>query len=173
LVLRLKPRNRCGDFVGQISKPQLPVLRPKLGNVSEWFGCQTTRTIATGFEAKLGKTVDLGFESKPRNSRSSSPCAWCRLHTASLDLSIISDMGDTDSQLNMMLSQETIILGSNSRTLKFLGNIQGQEVVILNDSSSSNSFVNAKLAPMLLGISQLSNPIKVQVANGQVLQCTT
>jgi hypothetical protein len=31
LVLRHKPRNRHSDFVGQITKPQLPVLRPKPG----------------------------------------------------------------------------------------------------------------------------------------------
>jgi hypothetical protein len=34
LVLRLKPRNRRGDFEAQITKPELSVLRPKLGNTS-------------------------------------------------------------------------------------------------------------------------------------------
>jgi hypothetical protein len=34
------------------------------------------------------QTVDLGFKAQPRNSRFSSPCAWCRPHTASPDLSI-------------------------------------------------------------------------------------
>jgi hypothetical protein len=70
LVLRPKPRNRHGDVVGQITKPQLLVLRPKPGNLSEWFWGKTTRTIATGFEAKVGETVDLGFEVKLRNMRS-------------------------------------------------------------------------------------------------------
>jgi hypothetical protein len=51
--------------VGQITKPQLPIL-----------------------SSKLGETVDLGFKAKSRKPRSSSPCAWCRLHTVSLDLSI-------------------------------------------------------------------------------------
>jgi hypothetical protein len=32
LVLRLKPRNRRCDFEAQITKPELPVLRPKPGN---------------------------------------------------------------------------------------------------------------------------------------------
>jgi hypothetical protein len=32
LVLRTKPRNRRGDFETQITKPELPVLRPKPGN---------------------------------------------------------------------------------------------------------------------------------------------
>jgi hypothetical protein len=33
LVLRLKRRNRCDDFVSQITKPQLPILRPNPGNL--------------------------------------------------------------------------------------------------------------------------------------------
>jgi hypothetical protein len=89
LVLRSKSRNCRGDFVGQITKPQLPILRHKPRNPSEWFWGQTTRTIATGFEAKSGETIDLGFQTKIWNSRSSSPCARCRPHTVSLDISII------------------------------------------------------------------------------------
>jgi hypothetical protein len=50
---------------------------------------KTIRIIATGFEAKLGETIDLGFEAKQKNSRSSSHCARCRPHTVSPDLSII------------------------------------------------------------------------------------
>jgi hypothetical protein len=63
--------------VGQITKPQLSVFRPKQENPSEWFWGQTTGTVATGFEAKLG------------NPCSSYPCAWCRPHTTSSDLLII------------------------------------------------------------------------------------
>jgi hypothetical protein len=87
MLLRPKPINYRGD-VGQITKPQLPVLRPKLGNPSEWFWGQTTRTVATGLPTQK-KTVDLGFEAKPRNLCLSSPCARCRLHTASPDFSIV------------------------------------------------------------------------------------
>jgi hypothetical protein len=46
-------------------------------------------TVATGFKAKPEETRNLGFEAKPRNMCSSSPCAWCRLHTVSPDLSIV------------------------------------------------------------------------------------
>jgi hypothetical protein len=89
LILRPKTRNRRGDFVGQITKPQLSVLRPKPGNSSEWFWGQTTRTVAPGFEAKPRENVDLDFEAKPRNPQSLSPCARCRPHTTSPDLSIV------------------------------------------------------------------------------------
>jgi hypothetical protein len=37
----------------------------------------------------FNKTIDLGFEAELRNLRSLSPCAWCRPHTISSDLSII------------------------------------------------------------------------------------
>jgi hypothetical protein len=41
LVLRPKPRNRRGDFEAQITKPELPVLRPKQGNPPPpWFEVQ-------------------------------------------------------------------------------------------------------------------------------------
>jgi hypothetical protein len=44
LILRHKLRNRCGNFEAQITKPELPVLRPKPGNL-----------------------YHLGFEAQPRN----------------------------------------------------------------------------------------------------------
>jgi hypothetical protein len=89
LILRLKPRNRRGDFDDQINKPELPVLRPKSENPAPpWFWGSTKKptagfdakpgetvvtsfeailekTVATSFEAKLKKTVAAGFEAKP------------------------------------------------------------------------------------------------------------
>jgi hypothetical protein len=77
LVLRPKPRNHRGDFEAEITKPKLPVLRPKQGNPPPpWFWGSTKKsttgfeakpgeTVATGFEAKLEKIVEVGFEAKP------------------------------------------------------------------------------------------------------------
>jgi hypothetical protein len=77
LVLRHKPRNRRGDFEAQITKPELPVLRPKLENPPPpWFRGSTKKptagfeakpgeTVTTSFDAKLEKTVATGFEAKP------------------------------------------------------------------------------------------------------------
>jgi hypothetical protein len=84
-----KQRNHRSNLVGQITKPQLPALRSKPRNPSEWFWGQTTRTVATGFKAKPGETIKLGFEAEPRNPRSSSPYARCRPYTVSPDLLII------------------------------------------------------------------------------------
>jgi hypothetical protein len=148
MALRPKPRNRYSDFEAQITKLDMPVLRPKpenppppwfwgstkkpttgfevklgetvatsfeaklektvaagfeaklLENVATSFEAKLEKTVATGFEAKPVKTVwvvlrpnhsqtvDLGFEAQPINSRSSSPRARCKPHTAPPDLSI-------------------------------------------------------------------------------------
>jgi hypothetical protein len=53
----------------------------------------------------------------------------------------------TEDQMFMLLSQEALALVSSSKTLTFHGLIQGQLIVILIDSSSSNSFLNTSLAP--------------------------
>jgi hypothetical protein len=80
LVLRPKPRNRRSDFEAQITKPKLPVLRPKLGNPPPpWvrgstkkstagFEAKPGETVAASFEAKLEKTVATGFEVKPEKT---------------------------------------------------------------------------------------------------------
>jgi hypothetical protein len=77
LVLRPKPRNRRDDFEDQITKTELPILRPKLGNPSPpWFRgsikkpttgfeAKPGETVTTSFETKLEKTVVTGFEVKP------------------------------------------------------------------------------------------------------------
>jgi hypothetical protein len=64
LVLRLKPRNRRGDFETQITKPNLPILRPKPGNPPPpWFWGSTKKSTA-GFEVKPEETVATSFEAK-------------------------------------------------------------------------------------------------------------
>jgi hypothetical protein len=89
------------SFDTQITKLELPVLRAKPGNPSHRFWGQTEKTVATGFEAKPEKTarvvlmsnhsqtVDLSFETQPRNLHSSSPRARCRPYTASPDILIV------------------------------------------------------------------------------------
>jgi hypothetical protein len=80
MVLRPKPRNHRGDFDAQITKPKLPVLRPKPGNnpphwfwgttknPSAGFAAKPGETVATSFEAKLEKTVVTGFVAKPEKT---------------------------------------------------------------------------------------------------------
>jgi hypothetical protein len=86
----VEPTNCCLlDFETPTKKP------------SWWFWGQNHQTVAVCFEAQTRKpvpvvltpnhwqTVDLHFETKPINLRSSSPSAWCRPHIASSDLLIV------------------------------------------------------------------------------------
>jgi hypothetical protein len=77
LILRVKPRNRRGDFEVQITKPKLPVLRPNPPPPWFWgstkkpttgFEAKPGETVATRFEAKLEKTIATGFEAKPEKT---------------------------------------------------------------------------------------------------------
>jgi hypothetical protein len=95
---------------------------------------------------------------------------WEMLSTDSNGDQCAEDNG-TEEQVFMLLSQEALAPNSSSKTLTFQGLIQGQLVVILVDSGSSNLFLNTKLVPDLAGVSKVASPIKVQVANGHVIQC--
>jgi hypothetical protein len=64
LVLRPKPRNRHGDFEVQITKLELPILRPKPGNPPPPWFLASTKKLTTGFEAKPGETVATSFKAK-------------------------------------------------------------------------------------------------------------
>jgi hypothetical protein len=64
LILTSKPRNRRGDFDTQITKPEMPVLRPKPENpLPHWFWGSTKKP-TTSFEAKPGETAATSFEGK-------------------------------------------------------------------------------------------------------------
>jgi hypothetical protein len=65
----------------------------------------------------------------------------------------VGECSEFEYQVHMLLSKEAVAMGGTSRTLKFLGSIQGHEVVIFIDSGSSNSFINDKLALLLMDIS--------------------
>jgi hypothetical protein len=68
LILMPKPINRCGDFDAQITKPRLPVLRPKSGNPPSPWLCGSSKKLITGFEVKPGETIAAGFQAKPRET---------------------------------------------------------------------------------------------------------
>jgi hypothetical protein len=55
----------------------------------------------------------------------------------------------------------------NPRTMRLLGVLKGQQVVILIDSGSTHNFVDAQLAKMLGIQVQNGRTVKVKVANGQ------
>jgi len=73
--------------------------------------------------------------------------------------------------LFLTLSEAALTGADAPKTMRFKGSIQGQEVLILIDSGSSNTFVSAAVDEKLSGLSQLSQPLGVLVANGSKMQC--
>jgi hypothetical protein len=64
LVLRSKPKKRRGDFESQITKPELPVLRPKPGNPPPPSFWGSTKKPMTGLEVKLRGNITTSFKAK-------------------------------------------------------------------------------------------------------------
>lgn len=78
---------------------------------------------------------------------------------------------DSDEDL-MALSVDAIQGTEAGKTVRMVGDIFGKEAVILIDSGSSHSFISAALVSKWKNLTALKNPMKVRVANGQVLLCT-
>jgi hypothetical protein len=76
-------------------------------------------------------------------------------------------------QVFMVLSTATILGADAPRTLKIQRVIQAIEILILNNSGSSHSFLSEHLSPLLIGVSLVPTPTQVQVANGQTLHSTS
>jgi hypothetical protein len=55
--------------------------------------------------------------------------------------------------------------------MRFMGNIQGLDIVILVDLRSSHTFISSSIAAQLLGLSSLSHPLSVKVASGSNVVC--
>jgi len=78
----------------------------------------------------------------------------------------------SDGQL-MSLSLAAVQGTSCPHTIQFRGSIQQHEVLILLDSGSSNTFVSSDLASQLQGLSHLTSPVAVKVADGGLLHYTS
>ena len=78
----------------------------------------------------------------------------------------------SDGQL-MSLSLAAVQGTSCPHTIQFRGSIQQHEVLIMLDSGSSNTFVSSALASQLQGLSHLTSPVAVKVADGGLLHYTS
>lgn len=78
---------------------------------------------------------------------------------------------DSPEQLYMAISPEVVSGKQTTKTFQLKGTIQGQPMLILLDSRSSHTFLCAAVAQNLSRVQKLSSPLKVQVANGNQLQC--
>lgn len=78
-----------------------------------------------------------------------------------------------NDQLFMTLSTAIVQGSTSARSMVLSGYIQNVPLKVLVDSGSSYSFLSMTIAQQLSGVSELSANLKVQVANGNVLQCTS
>jgi len=76
-------------------------------------------------------------------------------------------------QVFLQLSLAAISGIVQPRTMCFWGTIGNQHVKILLDSGSSHTFISTSVADHCSGIQQLPVPLQVQVANGEVLTCSS
>jgi hypothetical protein len=84
---------------------------------------------------------------------------------------ITEEVFEPEQQIMMVLSMAAWVGQDTPGTFWMQGMLQNQELLVLIDSGSSHTFLNAKSLPLLQGVDKLSAPITVQVANGQILKC--
>ncbi|XP_071685404.1 uncharacterized protein [Lolium perenne] len=79
---------------------------------------------------------------------------------------------ETDQELHA-LSQQAMGGTENSTCFRLQGVIQGQEVLMLIDSGSTGNFISDSLASLLQGVQPMHSPVRVKVANGEILTGTS
>jgi hypothetical protein len=80
---------------------------------------------------------------------------------------------ELDSQLCMVLSEAAILGVESAKSMKFVGRIQGHDMLILLDSGTSHTFIRAELTSKLTRVSSLQRNLLVHVANGNQVPCTS
>jgi hypothetical protein len=79
---------------------------------------------------------------------------------------------DFAEQFMVLLSQEASAAQCSATTFKLHGTIQGVSLLVLLDSGSSHSFLNAAHYSLLSGFTLLQQPLHVCVVNDNIIQCT-
>lgn len=78
-----------------------------------------------------------------------------------------------DHQLFLTLSVAVVSGQPSKRSMCLQGIIQDKRVSILIDSGSSHTFVSSTVASQLSGVFTFSSPLIVQVANGDIVVCSS
>ena len=76
------------------------------------------------------------------------------------------------AELTLMLSIAAVTGVASPRTMCFDGKLGDSTIHILLDSGSTHTFISESVASSSIGLSALSGPVHVQVANGQILTCS-
>jgi hypothetical protein len=80
---------------------------------------------------------------------------------------------DSEEEALMCLSKLAVDGSEGPRTVRLVGQIDDQKVLILVDFGSSQSFMNTDTTCMLNRARTALEPIFVRVANGDTLSCTS
>lgn len=83
------------------------------------------------------------------------------------------DIMSPEEPMVMAISTETVKGSSTKRSLRFVGIMFQQDVLILVDSGSTSSFINQDTVIRLGLVTVAATPIQIQVANGGILACST
>jgi hypothetical protein len=84
-----------------------------------------------------------------------------------------SDMDEDGPELNIMVLSQAAARGHEApHTMKFVGHIEGMDILALLDSGSSHTFISSEVAANLPGLVPVDKSLQVQVANGSHLCCT-
>jgi len=95
----------------------------------------------------------------------------CVTEGEDLELPIVNE--DSDSSEDLMAKSIQAFSGTEgSKTVRLRGHMKGKEVFMLVDSGSSTSYISDQLVSTTEQGSLLPQPVKVQVANGEILNCT-
>lgn len=78
---------------------------------------------------------------------------------------------DSEEELLMCLSKMAVNGTKGPRTVRLVGKIENQEVLILIDLGSSHSFISSKVACLLKRPGTAIKTASVKIANGAMLQC--
>jgi hypothetical protein len=79
---------------------------------------------------------------------------------------------ETESDEDLMAISFQALTGTEGlKTLRLRGHLLGREVFMLIDLGSSHSFISDTVAAVATPWHALPNPVKVQVANGDILSC--
>lgn len=84
---------------------------------------------------------------------------------------ITTELIDGDEENLCTLSRQALDGSSDSSVMQIQAWLQGREMLLLIDSGSSSSFVNAQVATKLQGQIDLPTPCRVKVADGGIFQC--
>ncbi|XP_066385533.1 uncharacterized protein [Miscanthus floridulus] len=82
------------------------------------------------------------------------------------------DASPAEEQMFLVISQESISGVASPRTMQFAGLIQDMPIVVLVDSGSTTSFLSTHVADKMQSVTLSPASYKVQVTNGDILQCS-